>query len=98
MAYQPTSDLPPLLALTLIEGWDRGRIPHIPTLVLAPPSTWTTGELITEQITIQLPEDWPAGSYPVTVNWYDYEQLEIFAAAGLTPDQPPLPALTLQIP
>jgi hypothetical protein len=32
---------------------------------------WQAGELVTEQVTLALPDELPPGSYDLNVGWYD---------------------------
>ena len=97
VALSAPTDAPPLLAMTLIEGWDRGRVPHAASLI-NPPATWPIGVPVQETLTIELPADLPSGSYPFAVNWYNYDDLLQLIEDQVTPDHPPITTLTLEVP
>lgn len=90
-------DGPPfLLALTTIEGWDRGRVAH-PATLISPPTTWPVAVPMQETITIELPSDLPAGHYTLSVNWYNYQDLLNLVNETNSVDIPTV-TLTLEIP
>ena len=41
-----------------------------------PPSSWLAGEVLTDTVTLAIPEDVPAGTYFLAVGWYDGETLQ----------------------
>lgn len=97
VALPAAADGPLLVAMTLVEGWERGRIPH-PASLITPPSTWPIGIPFQETLTIELPPDLPSGPYALAVNWYNYDDLLTLVETQATPDQPPVATLTLEIP
>jgi uncharacterized membrane protein len=97
VALSTPVDAPPLLAMTMVEGWDRGRVPH-PASLINPPTAWPLGVPMRETLTIELPADLPPGSYPLSVNWYNYNDLLDLAEDDPNPDHRPITTLTLEIP
>jgi len=97
VALSTPVDAPPLLAMTMVEGWDRGRVPH-PASLINPPTDWLLGVPMRETLTIALPLDLPPGSYPLSVNWYNYDDLLDLAEDDANPDHQPVTTLTLEIP
>jgi len=41
-----------------------------------PSSSWIAGEVLTDTVTLAIPEDAPAGSYSLAAGWYDGETLQ----------------------
>ena len=39
-------------------------------------SSWIAGEVLTDTVSLTIPEDVPAGSYSLAVGWYDGETLQ----------------------
>ncbi|MCI0645224.1 MAG: DUF2079 domain-containing protein [Chloroflexi bacterium] len=78
MALRSLAAEPPLLAVSRPEGLAHARIVHLPTLALLPTTEWPEGQIVEETFEFTLPEDTPAGSYPLLVGWYDSSSL--FAA------------------
>ncbi len=66
---------PPLIAVSQLENVPNARIVHLPTLALAPTTKWEPNQLITESFEITLPNHVPPGEYPLTVSWYDTNNL-----------------------
>lgn len=70
-ALRPLVDDQPMVAVSRLSGTDgQARIVHLPTMSLAPPSTWKTGERVAESFEVQISEEIPAGTYEVWVGWY----------------------------
>jgi uncharacterized membrane protein len=78
LALTDLTILPAYFAVTRPEGLDHARILHLPSLALAPTTTWTEGTVIRETFEITWPPDTPAGHYELYVGWYDGQSL--FAA------------------
>ena len=74
----PLDTAPNRFAVTQIAGLPHTRLVHLPASILEPPKSWAVGETITESFEFALPADTPAGSYSLTVGWYDADH--IFAA------------------
>ena len=45
-----------------------------------PSSSWITREILTDTVTLAIPDDVPAGSYSLATGWYDGETLQRLAA------------------
>jgi hypothetical protein len=65
------ADLPPLFAVSHLEDVAHTRIVHLPTLALHPTVNWVPGEIVRETFMFTIPEDVPAGHYPLWSGWYD---------------------------
>jgi len=68
----------PFIAISQLEHIPHTRIVHLPTLALAPTTTWKPNDLITESFEITLPDHISPEEYPLTVSWYNTDNL--FAA------------------
>jgi hypothetical protein len=66
-----TTEMPPLFAVSRLEGIENARIVHLPTLALYPTVNWTADEVVREEFVFTLPDDVSAGRYPLRVGWYD---------------------------
>ena len=97
MRLSAPPDVPPLLAMTTLEGWDRGRIPH-PASLATPLSAWPIGVPIQETLTIEIPPNLPPGPYSLAVNWYNYDDLSRLLEDKPLPDHQPVTTITLEIP
>lgn len=97
VALTTLPDAPPLVAITFIDGWNRGRIPH-PASLITPPSTWPIGVPFQETLTFTLPPDLPSGSYTLAVNWYNYADLSRLVEDEPLADHQPVTTITLQLP
>lgn len=74
----PLHESPHRFAVTQIVGLPHSRIVHLPASILVPPQSWEMGQAIKETFDVELPADVPAGTYSLTVGWYDADH--IFAA------------------
>jgi uncharacterized membrane protein len=71
VALRPLEEIPPLFAVSRLQGVDNARIVHLPTKVMLPPNTWNEGEIIREQFEVEFRDDIPSGTYPLWVGWYN---------------------------
>ncbi|MBE2224760.1 MAG: DUF2079 domain-containing protein [Anaerolineae bacterium] len=68
----------PLIAVSHLAEIPHARIVHLPTLALAPTTSWVPNQIIIESFEIELPDNISPGEYPLSVGWYDTSSL--FAA------------------
>jgi len=74
--------LPPeaaYFAISRLASTSNARIVHLPTYALYPTTQWNIGETIQETFDIRIPDEIPAGPYPLWVGWYDSAHLTAFA-------------------
>lgn len=98
LALQSLKDLPVLFAVSRLEGVDQARIVHLPTLSLAPTTTWDQKSLIREEFEVELPSGLPAGSYPLWVGWYYSNGMYAFATDDRSRIAPEVMTLEVQVP
>ncbi|MGV7224754.1 MAG: DUF2079 domain-containing protein [Nitrospinales bacterium] len=98
LAMQSLKDLPVLFAVSRMQGVDQARIVHLPTLALAPTSTWKPRSLIREEFEIVLPSDLAAGSYPLWVGWYYSSSIYAFATDDRSRVSPEIMIQEIKVP
>jgi len=79
LALRTLKNLPPLFAVSRLQGVEHSRIVHLPTLYITPVASWKQGSLIREEFEIELPNDLPSGSYSLSIGWYFSNSAYAFA-------------------
>jgi uncharacterized membrane protein len=71
-----------LVAVSRLEGVPDARMPHLPSYVLLPTTSWRPGQVIRERFEVDLPADLAPGSYTWRTGWYDPTDSEAYATDG----------------
>lgn len=79
VALTPLPATAPYFAVSHLAGVPDARIIHLPTYALYPTSEWQVGQEIYEEFDIRIPDETPAGTYPLWTNWYDSANIAAFA-------------------
>jgi uncharacterized membrane protein len=75
LALRPLDDQPPLFAVSRLSGVEHSRMVHLPSLVLRPVNDWPLDQRVRERFEFTIPEDLPAGEYPLLLGWYQGNHL-----------------------
>jgi hypothetical protein len=78
----PTEDLVRFVHVLGPDGRPVSQSDGIPCAGDCVSASWLAGEVLVDEISVQIPVDLPPGSYPLGVGWYDSATLERLPARG----------------